>query len=84
MTVAGKQQGQTCPKCFASGLHPKATKCRHCGSSLERPLPIMARFMILGVTLIGAVLAMGLIYAFAHGMQSQIVCNASRAASKAC
>jgi hypothetical protein len=34
--------------------------------------------------MLGALLTIGIIGIYAHGMQEQMMCNASRAASKAC
>jgi hypothetical protein len=40
--------------------------------------------LIFGICMLGAVLTIGIITIYAHVMQDQILCNASRAASKAC
>ena len=82
--TAQRQGGQTCPQCYSSGLHPKAKKCRQCGSSLESRLPVKHRLVIFGIFMLGAALTIGIIVIYAHGMQDQIMCNARRAASKAC
>ena len=80
--AAQRQAGQTCPQCCSSGLHPRAKKCRHCGSSLEKPLPAKRRLLIFGIYMLGAALTIGMIVIYAHRMQAQIMCNASRAASE--
>ena len=76
--------GQTCPQCYSSGLHPRATKCKHCGSSLEKPPSFKWRVAIFGLCMIGALLSIGLIVLYGHVMEHHILCNASQAASKAC
>lgn len=77
-------QGQTCPQCYSPGLHPKAKKCRYCGSSLEKPLPAKWRLVILAICMAGAALTMGMIYLYAQSVIPSPVCHPSQAGSTAC